>query len=124
MTRGSGGIRLAYGKGYSMQDMDEDSRLGRVARITAVLLGAILLVLGVVLFEGSLFETILPNWGWLLRAAVGGATMGTGLGLGAAGWTGENRFFEKLRAAHGEERSLPRQGGTETSGDVLDSKDL
>jgi hypothetical protein len=54
-----------------MQDMGEDPGLVRVIRISAVLLGVALLVLGAVLFEGNLFETLPPSWGWLFRAAVG-----------------------------------------------------
>lgn len=94
-----------------MQDMGEDPGFVRVARISAVLLGAALLVLGVVLFEGSLFETLLPSWGWLLRAAVGGGTMGLGAGFGVAGWTGENRFLERIRAGKERGNLLSQKNG-------------
>jgi len=84
--------------------MDEDPGLVKVARWAAVGLGVIVLVLGVVILEGGLLGSSFPTWGWLLNAVVGGGTMGLGLGLGAAGLTGENRFLERLRAR------APREG--------------
>ena len=99
--------------------MDEDSRLVKVTRVATVTLGVAIMVLGVVILEGGLLSSMFSTWGWLFNAAVGGGTMGLGLGLGAAGVTGEWGFLERLRGRAGQAgeisegeggKPLPRPG--------------
>lgn len=75
----------------------DESSLIRWSRTAALVLGVGLLVLGVVVFDGEAFASFLPQWSWLLGAVLGGGAMGAGLGMGAAGLTGENRFLDRLR---------------------------
>ena len=94
--------------------MGNDPTLIRVVRVTAVLVGVVLLVFGVFLFEGGAIESLLPQWGWMVKALLGGAAMGAGAGVGVAGLTGDDRFLEKLRESVNRRGALPIQRPDQT----------
>jgi hypothetical protein len=84
----------------------EESSLIRWSRTASLVLGVGLFVLGVVVFDGEAFASLLPQWSWLLGAVVGGGAMGAGLGMGVGGLTGENRFLDRLRTYQEDRESL------------------
>jgi hypothetical protein len=70
-------------------------------RTGIILAGVALVVLGAVLFDRGILDSVYPLWGWLIDAAIGGGVMGLGAGLSRYGLDGDGRLFRGLKARLG-----------------------